>query len=90
MSDATWKGAPEKESWSTEYEKLFSTLKEKLTAKPKVQLSDLSLLMPATLGQVVLFSKKRGLTLTPNILFPVAYASWKLNVAEQNYSIVEK
>lgn len=54
LSDATQKGAPEKVSWSSEWEKAFSTLKERLTARPVLWLLDLSKLFTihtdATLG----------------------------------------
>ena len=90
LTDKTKKQEPDKIVWTHECQKSFEALKEVLCSKPVVHMPDPKL--PFTLrtdasnrgiGAVLLQDFGEGLR-------PLAYASRKLNSAEQNYATVEK
>ncbi|CAG5133313.1 unnamed protein product, partial [Candidula unifasciata] len=93
LTNATRKGAPEKIIWTPECETAYCLLKDRLTNKPILQLPDISkkftLRTDASgigLGATLLQENNQH----PGKLSPVAYASRKLNMAEQAYSTIEK
>lgn len=93
LTDVTKKGTPERIVWTAECEEAYSTLKDKLASKPILQLPDLTrpFILRTDASNVgigaTLFQEGRE---NPAMLFPVAYASKKLNQAQQNYSVIEK
>ncbi|KAK0055907.1 hypothetical protein Bpfe_014576, partial [Biomphalaria pfeifferi] len=92
LSDLTKKDRPDKLTWNEECELAFQRLKECLTSSPVLKLPDLSrtfVLRTDASGSglgAVLMQTAEG---SDDILFPVAYASRKLNQAESNYATIE-
>ena len=93
LSELTKKKAPERLNWTPACERAFQSLKEKLTSKPILRLprpeSPFVLRTDACkdgLGAALLQPDEQD----PTLLLPVAYASRKLQPAEQNYAIVEQ
>lgn len=90
LTDLTKKGVPNRFEWSTEHENAFQNLKKMLMYSPILRLVDfnkqLVLRTDASeygLGGVLLQDHDGK-------LYPVAYASRKLSVAERVYSVIEK
>jgi hypothetical protein len=90
LTDLTRKKSPTKVIWTDACERAFQTLKDRLTSDAIVKLPDVTkdfvLRTDASdrgLGAVLLQEHDGD-------LFPVAYASRKLNTAERNYSVTEK
>nr|KAI8764985.1 hypothetical protein BgiMline_002655 [Biomphalaria glabrata] len=92
LSDLTKKDRPDKVTWNEECELAFQRLKECLTSSPVLKLPDLSrtfVLRTDASGSglgAVLMQTAEG---SGDTLFPVAYASRKLNQAESNYATIE-
>ncbi|KAK7011616.1 hypothetical protein BgiMline_003291 [Biomphalaria glabrata] len=92
LSDLTKKDRPDKVTWNEECELAFQRLKEYLTSSPVLKLPDLSrtfVLRTDASGSglgAVLMQTAEG---SGDTLFPVAYASRKLNQAESNYATIE-
>ena len=90
LSDLTKKGMPDRVGWSTQADNAFVALKNLLCEQPVLKLPDFSLpfilrtdASDVGLGAVLL--QRHG-----QIYHPVAYASKKLNHAEQAYATLEK
>ncbi|KAK7108528.1 hypothetical protein V1264_016261 [Littorina saxatilis] len=90
LTDKTKKHEPEHVKWNQACQVAFDKLKEGLTNHPVVIMPDLALpyvvrtdASDRGMGAVLLQDQGKGLQ-------PVAYASKKLNSAEQNYATVEK
>ncbi|KAK7004546.1 hypothetical protein BgiMline_006075 [Biomphalaria glabrata] len=92
LSDLTKKDRPDKVTWNEECELAFQRLKECLTSSPVLKLPDLSrtfVLRTDASGSglgAVLMQTAEG---SGDTLFPIAYASRKLNQAESNYATIE-
>ena len=90
LTDKTKGREPEKIVWSEECDKAFSRLKKALTSAPVLALPDQScpfVLLTDASGQglgAVLLQRQDGL------LKPIAFASKKLNKAEENYHTIEQ
>ena len=90
LTDCTKKGEPKVIRWGDSQEQAFQALKGKLASSPILQLPDLNksftLRTDASDTGVgaVLFQGKAG------ELFPVAYASKKLNKSQRRYSVMER
>ena len=90
LSDLTKKGLPNKVKWEPVHQTAFDTLKSILSCKPILRLPDINLpfILQTDASDVglgaVLVQEESG------IRQPVAFASRKLNVAERNYSVIEK
>ena len=90
LSDLLKKGKSEQVQWYEAQERAYSLLKEYLLQEPVLKLPDLMkpfILRTDASGvgvAEVLLQKNKGK------LNPVGYASKKLNVAENKYSIIEK
>ena len=90
LSDKTKKHEPEKVKWDESCQTAFTKLKESLCRKPVLCMPNHSLdyilrtdASDRGIGAVLMQDQGRGLQ-------PIAYASKKLNDAENNYATVEK
>ena len=89
-SDLTKKGKPNKVDWSDAAETAYRNLKMKVIQKPILRLPDQSKpyvvrtdASDIGLGAVLMQE-------TDGKLFPVSFASKKLNTTQQKYSVIEK
>ena len=90
LTDLTRKGQPNKLVWGDAQEKSFQTLKSSLAKPPILQLPD-----PEKTYYLRTDASDSGLGAIlmqrfDGLLHPLAYASRKLNKAEQNYSTIER
>ena len=90
LTDCTKKGEPNVLRWNDSLEQSFQTLKGKLATSPILQLPDLNKnftlrtdASDAGVGAVLLQE-------VAGEMFPVAYASKKLNKAQRRYSVIER
>ena len=90
LSDLTKRGKPNKVDWEETHEYAFNLLKSSLLRKPILRLPDVTKpfalrtdASSVALGAVLL-QKYDGQ------LFPVSFASRKLNSAERNYSTIQR
>ena len=93
LSELTRKNLPDKVIWTPQCEEAFQILKSKFVSEPILQLPDPQ--KPYTLRTDAAKFGIAACVLQPNsedtkMLHPIAYASRKLNKAEQNYSAVEQ
>ena len=90
LSDLTKRGKPNKVDWEETHDYAFNLLKSSLLCKPILRLPDVTkpFVLCADASSValgaVLLQKYDGQ------LFPVSFASRKLNSAERNYSTIER
>ena len=92
LTDLTRKNLPEKVTWSTECQLAFDQLKTALTSKPILRLPDPTrpyVLKCDASGRAVGAALLQPDPEHDNMLFPVAYASRKLNATQMNYSTSE-
>ena len=90
LTNLTKKGSPDNLPWDESCQKSFETLKGKLSSKPVLILPDSSKTFVLrtdasgkSLGACLMQDKGQGLQ-------PIAFASKKLNSAEQKYSTIEQ